>query len=47
MNNVRIIDVAVSETEGIVEFSYADCFNESATTTVKGRFQSTAILVSC
>jgi hypothetical protein len=47
VNNVRIIDVAVSETEAIVEFSYADCFNEGATTTVKGRFLSTAIPVSC
>jgi hypothetical protein len=46
-NNVRLIDIAVSDTEGIVEFFYAGCFNEGATTTVKGRFQSTAIPVSC
>ena len=47
MNNDRIIDVAVSDSEGIVEFFYAGSFNEGATTTVKGRFQSTAIPVSC
>ena len=45
--NARIIDVAVSDTEGIVEFFYAGRFNEGATTTVKGRFQSTALPVAC
>jgi len=47
VKNVRLIDVAVSDTEGIVEFFYAGRFNEGATTTVKGRFQSTALPVSC
>ena len=47
LKNVRLIDVAVSDTQGIVEFFYAGCFNEGATTTVKGRFQSTALPVSC
>jgi FkbM family methyltransferase len=47
VKNVRMIDVAVSGAEGVVEFFYAGCFNEGATTTVKGRFQSTALPVSC
>ena len=47
VKNVRLIDVAVSDTQGIVEFFYAGCFNEGATTTVKGRLQSTALPVSC
>jgi FkbM family methyltransferase len=47
VKNVRMIDVAVSDADGIVEFFYAGCFHEGATTTVKGRFQSTALPVSC
>jgi FkbM family methyltransferase len=47
VKNARVIDIAVSDTQGTVEFFYAGCFNEGATTTVKGRFQSTALPVSC
>lgn len=45
--NVRIIDVAVSDTQGIIEFFYAGPRNEGATTTVERRFESTALPVTC
>jgi len=47
VNNVRIIDVAVRETEDVVDFFYAGCYYESVTTAVTGCFKFTAIPVSC
>ena len=47
LKNVRVVDVAVSDSQGTIEFFYAGPCNEGATTTLKGRFPSTALPVSC
>lgn len=47
LSNVRIIDAAVSDKKGYVNFYYAGKFNEGATTTVDGRFDSEPLPVPC
>ena len=47
VKNVRVIETAVSDTQGSLEFFYAGPENEGATTTVQGRFKSTGVPVPC
>lgn len=47
VNNVRVIEAAVSDGQGVLELFYGGRFNEGATTTVKGRFNTAAHTVAC
>lgn len=47
LNNVRIIQAAASNAPGRLELFYAGNLNEGGTTSVPGKFKSTAVPVPC